>query len=278
MPNDLGMGYKNVRDMPDHLREFLLEVVGLYKVVKTPWSEGKRQERQDLYDYFYTTYKKAAQSGQPIIARRAELLVRFHPFMPDPLVPLALLGQASPRGGPILVKEKPYRELTFVCHSPNVIQQYFTGAGSLSDQARRTLAVLALRSDEWFKKIEAWAQTSPLCFDALNTAARLANYPHPVLFRSFPTKERLSIWKYTVDKKLIARPLRRLKGPDRFKKVTRDAFFCDTVEDLKACGLPKLRNEATDGVISACDVVARVYGVSSSTVRTVFDKFRGRSA
>lgn len=131
MLNDLGMGYKDVWDMPDHLREFLREVVGLYKEVETPWSEGKRQKRRATYDRFHTSLKEVAKLGAQVRPDHAELLVRFHPSMPDPFVPLFVLRQVPPRGP---IKQEPCR---LVRHSPHVIQQYFAGAGSFREQARQ---------------------------------------------------------------------------------------------------------------------------------------------
>ena len=248
------MGYKNVWDLPDHRREFLLEVVGLYKEVKTLWSEGKRQKRRAIYDRFHTSLKKIAKLGVQIRPSNAELLVRFHPSMPNPFVPLSLLGQVPPRG---LIKREP---CGFVQYSPHVIQEYFAGTGSFREQARRSLTLLALRSIEWFEKIEARAQTLPLCFDALNTAARLVIYPYPVIFRSSPTRERVLIWKYTVEKNLITRPPAP-RGPDMLTNITRNFFFYNAAQDLEACGLHRHKNEVTDETtVSACDVLEAVYG------------------
>ena len=257
MLNNLGMGYKNVWDLPDHLREFLLEVVGLYKEVKTPWSEGKRQERYAAYDRLHTSFKKIAKLGAQIRPNHAELLVRFHPSMPDPFVPLFLLRQLPPRGP---IKREPRG---FVQHSPHVIQEYFASDGSFREQARKNLTLLALRSIEWFEKIEARAQTSPLCFDALNAAARLIIYPHPIIFRGCPIRERLRRWKYAVETNLITRPPAP-PGPDRLRNITRDLFFYHIILDLEACGLRRHKNETTGKTtVSACDVLGKVYSKPS---------------
>lgn len=260
MAHDLGMGWQSVQDLPAHQREFLLDEIDLLDdVVQTPWVEKEKERRNRAYDRLYTKFKKAAdESGQPISADNAEWLVRCHPSMPSPF-----FGRAS------------RATFTLVKHPPDEIQQHFDGA--FGELVQKTFTVLALRSIEWFEKIEARAPTSPRCFDALHDAAMLASSPDRVIFRSVPAEERLRRWQYAVDTKRITRPSRP-KGPDRFKNIARDLFFRDIVKDLIACGLSKLKNEATDGVTSACDVVAGVCGVSSSTVRTVFDKGKKRSA
>ena len=260
MAHDLGMGWQSVQDLPAHQRAFLLDEIDLLDgVVKTRWVEKEEKRRSRAYDVLYTQLKEVAEeSGQPISADPAEWLVRWHPAMPSPF------------------SEPPFRATsTLVKHPPAEIQQHFDGA--FSELVRKTFTVLALDHIEWFEKLAARAPTNPRCFDALHDAAMLVSSPDRFFFRSVPAEEYLRRWKYAVDTKRITRPSGP-KGPDRFKHVARDLFFCEIVEDLMACGLSKLKNEATDGVTSACDVVAQVYGVSSSTVRTVFDKVTKHSS
>ena len=249
-----------VRNISAHQRAFLRDEIGcLAAVVKPQRVQQEEQQRHRAYAHLYTTCKTAAEeSGQPISADDAEWLVRCHPAMPSPFT--GLESRATFR---------------LVTHPPDVIQQHFEGA--FSELVRKTFTVLALDSAEWFEKLAARASTNPRCFDALHDAATLTGSPDRVMFRSVPTEERLRRWKYAVDTNRITRPPRP-KGPDRFKHITRDRFFCEIVEDLMACRLSKLKNEATEGVTSACDVVAQVCGVSPSTVRTVYDKGTKRSA
>ena len=260
MANDLGMGWQGVRALPAHQRAFLRDELDLLlDVVQTRWLEKEGKRRDRAYDYLYAKFKTAAEeSGQPISADNAEWLVRWHPAMPSPFA--GLESRATFR---------------LVTHPPDAIRQHFDGA--FGELVRKTFTVLALDSVEWFEKLAARASTSPRCFDALHDAAILASSPDRVMFRSVPAEERLRRWKYAVDTKRIPRPSRP-KGPGQFKHFTRDFFFYDIVEDLMACGLSKLKNEATDGVTSACDVVARVCGVSVSTVRTGFDKVKKHGA
>ncbi len=174
MAHDLGMGWQSVQDLPAHQREFLLDEIDLLDdVVQTPWVEKEEERRNRAYDHLYTKFKKAAdESGQPVSADNAEWLVRCHPSMPSPF-----FGRAS------------RATFTLVKHPPDEIQQHFDGA--FGELVQKTFTVLALRSIEWFEKIEARAPTSPRCFDALHDAAMLASSPDRVIFRSVPAEERL---------------------------------------------------------------------------------------
>jgi len=250
-----------VRNMTAHQRAFLPNEINLLRgVLRTPRRE-KEQERLDrAYDHLYTKFKTAAEErGQPISADEAEWLVRCHPAMPYPFPHPLPASRAA---------------FTLIKHPPAVIQQHFFES-TPDTLLRKTFTVHALDSVTFFEKLAARAPTDLRCFDALHDAALLVSSPDRVIFRPVRTEERLRRWKYAFDTKRITRPPRP-KGPGRFKNSTRDRFFCQIVEDLVACGLSKLRNEATDGVTSACDVVARVCGVSPSTVRTVVDKARKR--
>ena len=259
MLDDLDRELQRIRQLPAEQRAWMLDLLDPLDAVMTPWREQEEQERDRAYDVLCRQLKQVVEElGQPIRADHAEWLVRWHPAMP------------SPFSGP------PFRTTsTLIKHPPAVIQQHFDGA--FREIARKTFTVLALRSSEWFEKIAARASTNPLAFDALQEAAIFTNFPQPSFFRSFPTIERLRRWKYAVDRKRITPPPRP-RGPDPFQNLTRNLFFWDSVETLMTYGLPKLRNEATEGVMSACDVVAQVYGISPGAVRAVVNKVQKHSA
>ena len=248
-----------VRNISAHQRAFLRDEIALLADVVKPRRVQKEEQKRDrAYESLSTKFKTAAEeSGQPISAENAEWLVRCHPAMPSPF---AGLGSRA--------------TFRLVTHPPDVIQQHFDGAsGKL---ARKTFTVFALDSLEGFENLAARASTNPLCFDALYDAAMLAGSPDRVMFRSIPAEEHLRRWKYAVRQSVsLARPAPRVQSVQEGRPRP---LFRGIVKDLMACGLSKLRNEATEGVTSACDVVAQVYGVSPSTVRTAFDRVKKHSA
>ena len=255
MVDDLDRERQRIRQLPAEQRAWVLDLLDPLDAEMTPRREQEEQSRHYAYAILYRELKQVAEElGQPIRADHAEWLVRWHPAMP------------SPFSGP------PFRTTSrLVKHPPAVIQQHFKRA--FSESARKTLTMQALRSIEEFEKLAAQASTHPLAFDALHDAAMFTAYPQPAVVRSLPTMEHLRRWQSAVETKRLTPPPRPT-GPDPFKNLPRNLFFWNIVETLRAFGLSKLRNEATEGVTSACDVVAQVYGVSPSTVRTAFDQVK----
>ena len=208
----------------------------------------ERHRKEGSYTGSYTLLLHARReaylkSGMPISKDAAEELVRRHPLMP-------------PNFGKNLNKK--------------MLQKHFETR--ISKSLEWMVSVDVLRSVEAFTRAEEIAKVDPVHFDGLLRAATDVLDPElPTLY--FPATEHLHRWLNDVAHRRITRPTRHRKGPDPLKNLMRNLMLHTIVKILMMCGLPKRKNDATNSAPpSACTVVAEVCGLSTSAVRTEFDK------
>lgn len=205
-------------------------------------------EKMDRQDGAYESLLQAGResyirSGVPISKDAAAELVRRHFCMP-------------PNFGQNLNKE--------------LLKKHFET--TIYKQEVRAVSDDAILSVEGFTRAKEIAKVDPTHFDGLLSAATIVLDPE-LHNMDFPTRGHIFRWFDDVGRRRITRPTRHRKGPDPLKNMMRNLILHTIVKSLMMCGLPKLKNDATNSAIpSACAVVAEVCGLATSAVRTAFDQ------
>ena len=192
---------------------------------------------------------------------------------------LHTLHEVSTKGGVLIDKgtaEKLVRR--HLCMPPNfgknldkkILKKHFET--TVNNAEWGAISIDVLRSVEAFTRVEKIAEFDPTHFDALLRAATIVLDPTRNN-EDFPTKKYIFRWFSDVGNRRITRPTRHRRGSDPSKNTMRDLILLTIVQDLMWCGLPKLRNDATNAATpSACAVVAEVCGLSINTVRTAVNR------